>query len=461
MTQSSTETPAISRVIKPHWFLRLFGVEPVTLSLIDERLELKTVNGQRYTVLPDSLTKTNTKIKGLFFADLCLTTDRGELLINGLPKQACEEHFRWLTGVWFSQLSPAMQQVLADIQRLLSVGYPRTSRLKQVVALAQQAVKQFKTLPDRISFPDVDFTVFETLQFKAGWKEADFNLLRQQYIRKQLALHQQFFDKVESKPLTEKQREACVIDEDNNLVLAGAGTGKTSTMVGRAGYLLQSGQAQASEILMLAFANKAAAEMQERIEKRQGDCGITASTFHKLGKDIIASVEGKQPSLSPLADDDKLLAKQVNEWFEEHLKQQAYQKLVLDYFQNYLYPVKNAFDFDSEGAYFDYILANDIRTLKGEKVKSLGECLIANYLLRQGIEYQYEASYEHPTADVFFRQYQPDFYLPDHGIYIEFYGIDRQGNTAPYVNRQAYHEGMAWKQQLHQRQGTKLVTLYH
>ena len=49
MTQSSTETPAISRVIKPHWFLRLFGVEPVTLSLIDERLELKTVNGQRYT----------------------------------------------------------------------------------------------------------------------------------------------------------------------------------------------------------------------------------------------------------------------------------------------------------------------------------------------------------------------------------------------------------------------------
>lgn len=461
MKQSSTETTANSRVIKPHWFLRLFGVEPITLSLIDERLELTTVNGQRYVVLPASLTKTNTKIEGFLFADLRLITDRGELLINGLQKKACEEHFRWLTGIWFGQLSPAMQQVSADIEQLLSVGYPRTSRLKQVVELAQQAVKQFKKLPDKASLPNIDFTVFETLQFKAGWKEADFNLLRQQYIRKQLALHQRFFDEVESKPLTEKQREACVIDEDNNLVLAGAGTGKTSTMVGRAGYLLQSSQAQADEILMLAFANEAAAEMQERIEKRLGDSGITASTFHKLGKDIIASVEGKQPSLSPLAEDNKLLAKHVNDWFEAHLKQPAYQKLVLGYFQNYLYPVKNAFDFDSEGAYFDYILANDIRTLKGEKVKSLGECLIANYLLRQGVEYQYEASYEHPTADVFHRQYQPDFYLPDYGIYIEFYGIDRQGNTAPYVNRQAYHEGMAWKQQLHQKHGTKLVTLYH
>ena len=54
-----------------------------------------------------------------------------------------------------------------------------------------------------------------------------------------------YFDRVESNPLTESQRDACVIDEDNNLVLAGAGTGKTSTMVGRAGFLVKSGQAQA------------------------------------------------------------------------------------------------------------------------------------------------------------------------------------------------------------------------
>src|SRR5690606_8662166 len=111
---------------------------------------------------------------------------------------------------------------------------------------------------------------------------------------------------------------------DNNLLLAGAGTGKTSVMVGRAGYLIKSAQARANEILMLAFANKAAAEMQERIDHRLGKSGITASTFHKLGKEIIARVEGQQPSLTPLAEDDRALAQQVNQWFEEHLKTSAY-----------------------------------------------------------------------------------------------------------------------------------------
>ena len=40
--------------------------------------------------------------------------------------------------------------------------------------------------------------------------------------------------------------------------------------------------------------------------------------------------------------------------------------------------------------YYEYIFANEIRTLKGELVKSLGECLIANYLFEQGVEYEYE-----------------------------------------------------------------------
>lgn len=43
---------------------------------------------------------------------------------------------------------------------------------------------------------------------------------------------------VESNPLTNKQRIACVTDIDNNLLLAGAGTGKTSVVVGKSGYLV-------------------------------------------------------------------------------------------------------------------------------------------------------------------------------------------------------------------------------
>ena len=84
---------------------------------------------------------------------------------------------------------------------------------------------------------------------------------------------------------------------------------------------------------MLAFANKAAAEMQERLENRLGHSEVTASTFHKLGKNIIAKVEGEQPSLSPLAEDDKLLAWHINNWHTQHLEEPAYKKLTLDYFE--------------------------------------------------------------------------------------------------------------------------------
>jgi len=67
--------------------------------------------------------------------------------------------------------------------------------------------------------------------------------LNKEFVEQQIRIFQTFFDQVESNPLTEQQRKACVIDEQHNLVLAGAGTGKTSTMIGRAGYLVNVGLA--------------------------------------------------------------------------------------------------------------------------------------------------------------------------------------------------------------------------
>jgi DNA helicase-2/ATP-dependent DNA helicase PcrA len=95
--------------------------------------------------------------------------------------------------------------------------------------------------------------------------------------------------------LNKEQFEAATANLGHNLVIASAGTGKTSTIVGRIAYLLQNG-IKPEEILLLTFTNKAANEMVERLSRFiPAAKKIEAGTFHavsyrwlrKLNKNII------------------------------------------------------------------------------------------------------------------------------------------------------------------------------
>ena len=366
----------------------------------------------------------------------------------------------------FHQLATVVTQCFEEIKTIQNAGYLRTSHWKRIKYQTKKTLIQSNPLENFLKhIHHTDFVLLKQiaeLRRIAQWSKRDVEEFRQQYVTRCEKKFSIYFDRVESKSLTERQREACIIDEDNNLVLAGAGTGKTSTMVGRAGFLIHSGQAKPDQILMLAFANKAAREMQERLDERVNEKGIVACTFHKLGMDIIVSVEKARPSISPLAEDDALLKNQVGKWLEEKMRDNSsYKEDVLNYFSDYLYPVINPFDFKTKSEYFEYIHANEIRSLKGESVKSLGECLIANHLFALGIKYQYEAYYKHKTSRLNFRQYKPDFYLPDYGIYIEHFGVDCDDNTAPFVDREKYLQGREWKRNLHKKYKTRLIETYH
>jgi DNA helicase-4 len=288
----------------------------------------------------------------------------------------------------------------------------------------------------------------------------EVNRLNEAHVERQLEAFKAFFDGVESNPLTQNQRRACVIDERHNLVLAGAGTGKTSTMIGRAGYLLKAGLAQPEQILMLAFARKAADEMDERIQSKLGIDTLTVKTFHGLGKHIIAQVEGVVPAINRMAEDEHLLARFIDEQVQRLLQDEQYKSRLTAYFLYHSYPYKSAFKFKSLGEYNKYILENDIRTLQGELVKSYEECEIANYLYRQGIAYEYEANYQVNTSGPDYRVYQPDFYLPDYGIYIEHFAVNEHNQTPPFIDQTSYLEGMEWKRALHQKYETRLIETY-
>jgi DNA helicase-4 len=61
------------------------------------------------------------------------------------------------------------------------------------------------------------------------------------FVTAELDRWKDFFDTIESKPLTPEQRLSVVVDEDATLVLAGAGSGKTSVITAKAAYLVKAG----------------------------------------------------------------------------------------------------------------------------------------------------------------------------------------------------------------------------
>ncbi|MCZ7019073.1 UvrD-helicase domain-containing protein, partial [Salmonella enterica] len=83
-----------------------------------------------------------------------------------------------------------------------------------------------------------------------------------------IAENRDFFDTVEASGLNDSQCRAVVNGEDAVLVLAGAGSGKTSVLVARAGWLLRRQEAHPEQILLLAFGRQAADEMNTRIKDR-------------------------------------------------------------------------------------------------------------------------------------------------------------------------------------------------
>ena len=110
------------------------------------------------------------------------------------------------------------------------------------------------------------------------------------------------------KELNKEQYEAVMHDKGPALLLAGAGTGKTRTLIYRVAHLIETAVSPES-ILLLTFTNKAAAEMKERAGKMLKEkCGITACTYHSFCVKMLrfyASFAGISPNFSIISSPDE------------------------------------------------------------------------------------------------------------------------------------------------------------
>ncbi len=279
--------------------------------------------------------------------------------------------------------------------------------------------------------------------------------------RKRMAEAYRLLGNVEGRRLDEQQMICILKEAHNHLVIAGAGTGKTTTIVGKIKYLLKTSNCRPEKILVLSFTNASANEMKERIREETG-YPIEASTFHKLGRNIISECNGVAPKITGID-----LYKFIKEKLSVYMKQPEYQNLLATYLLYHGIPVKSEFDFSDENEYNEFLEANPPITLKNERVKSYGELDIANFLAQNGIQYQYEMEYPVDTRTSKYAQYYPDFFLPEYDLYIEYFGINRQGEVPSYFRSthgksasQEYRESMEWKRQLHREYGSVMIECF-
>ena len=122
-------------------------------------------------------------------------------------------------------------------------------------------------------------------------KKVDLNLHNKQYIESMLIQYKDYFDNMykgvdDSILLDEEQRVAILTDDDYNLIVAGAGSGKTTTMAAKVKFLVDIKRVNPNDIILISYTNKAVEELQKRINE-DFKIPVLVCTFHKFGMEVL------------------------------------------------------------------------------------------------------------------------------------------------------------------------------
>ena len=257
--------------------------------------------------------------------------------------------------------------------------------------------------------------------------------------------------------LNPSQVKAAITAEDCTLVLAGPGTGKTATVLAKLAHLRKRREIPSAEILILSYNRNSTAEVVERASR----AGLRAHvrTFHALGRSVLG-LGGGRFTVSKMAEDHAKLQAAIQGFLREALADPTTAARVEPALHSGLLPYRSPFTFRTKDEYYKYVRSVELRALSGDVVKSLEELEIANFLYCNSVDFVYEDQFPFRPGDTERTRYLPDFFLPAYGIYLEHFGVHRDGSTPPYVDERKYREGMKWKRVVHREHGTTLLETY-
>ncbi len=278
-----------------------------------------------------------------------------------------------------------------------------------------------------------------------------------------------FFDNLLKYPLSKEQRLAIVDYAKRVLVIASAGSGKTSILISKYAYLVKKLSLKEDEILILAFNKGVKAEIKNSLKKLKFS-NSQMHTFHSFGMEVMAE-NLAETSLDKYADEDKdgILATQlINLLIKRNEKHNKLIRNKIIEFKS-ICPIGQIVDFAETKEEYKQMIASypykrdffknrdserplRIPAIDGVTfVRSQEELAIMNYCIINGVKIEYEKNFEGAGF-----VYTPDFYFPDIDMWLEHFAINRDG-TSPFENYVQEYEN---KKKLHEEMGTNHFFTY-
>jgi DNA helicase-4 len=273
-----------------------------------------------------------------------------------------------------------------------------------------------------------------------------------------------FYDGDGNNLLTEEQIKAVLCDDDRNLIIAGAGSGKTRVIDFKVRYLVNHKKISPDKIILLSFSRKSAGDLAKKISANVP--GIEARTIHSFSSQIIGK-QGKD-----LFDEGKKeLSLFVLKSLVQTLKEKKFYLIFDKFYQNSFSDIKPLIFYKSldelrqdlkkhnskldrfDDKFEEVRILRTFKTLRGEYVRSIDERYIADFLYLHDINYLYEEKYPHANE-----KYYPDFYLVDDDVYLEHFAITSNGGPPSWFeNPKKYMDGIEWKRKIHSKNQTRMI----
>jgi DNA helicase IV len=305
----------------------------------------------------------------------------------------------------------------------------QSSFSKELIEFIEESIKEVDKINKRIKNFNIEFIERRKKEYNDMFiKKIDENLKTERVIE-----------------MDDNQKNAIIKDDKHNIVVAGAGAGKTEVLTTRIAYLIKRkpDSVDRGRILALAFQNKAKKEMIDRLKTRYG-LEVKIKTFHALGLEIL-ELENQRSNLFDPDEEEVKTRTLIKYLFNEALEEKKFHNELINYLKSrdpgYIEEKTEFASEEEKEEFYQYMRSLRWRTLDSTEVKSAAERDIMNFFLTHKInDKDINILYEEPADWAKYRDDEgrwksprPDFFFPDpdFNIYIEHWALDKNNNV-PY-----------------------------